>query len=107
VSLLYCVSSVFYFHICFILLLCDPIFLTNENSKIYLPRFFGILEGEQVNSWIHTLNGNFNTPLDWTFANMVQHVGNYLKEVLLNGCKITNKYHGLPTPTKVIRFMYI
>jgi hypothetical protein len=30
VSLLYCVSSVFYFCICFILLLCDPIFLTFE-----------------------------------------------------------------------------
>jgi hypothetical protein len=28
VSLLYCVSSVFYFHICFILLLHDPVFLT-------------------------------------------------------------------------------
>jgi hypothetical protein len=28
VSLLYCVSSVFYFHICFILFLRDPIFLT-------------------------------------------------------------------------------
>jgi hypothetical protein len=28
VSLLYCVSSVFYFHICFILFLCDPIFIT-------------------------------------------------------------------------------
>jgi hypothetical protein len=26
VSLLYCVSSMFYFHICFILLLCDPFF---------------------------------------------------------------------------------
>jgi hypothetical protein len=29
VSLLYCLSSVFYFHICLILLLCDPIFLTS------------------------------------------------------------------------------
>jgi hypothetical protein len=28
VSLLYCVSYVFYFHICFILLLRDPVFLT-------------------------------------------------------------------------------
>jgi hypothetical protein len=28
VSLLYCVSSMFYFHICFILLLNDPVFLT-------------------------------------------------------------------------------
>jgi ABC-type transporter MlaC component len=28
VSLLYCVSSVFCFHICFILLICGPIFLT-------------------------------------------------------------------------------
>jgi hypothetical protein len=28
VSLLYCVSSVFYFYICFILLLHSPIFLT-------------------------------------------------------------------------------
>ena len=28
VSLFYCVSSVFYFRICFILLFCDPIFLT-------------------------------------------------------------------------------
>jgi hypothetical protein len=28
VSLLYCVSFVFYFRICFILLLCDPVFLT-------------------------------------------------------------------------------
>jgi hypothetical protein len=27
-SLLYCVSSVFYFQICFYLFLCDPIFLT-------------------------------------------------------------------------------
>jgi hypothetical protein len=28
VSLLYCVSSVFYFHICLILFLRDPVFLT-------------------------------------------------------------------------------
>jgi hypothetical protein len=31
VSLLYCVSSVFYFHICFILLLHDPVFLTQPH----------------------------------------------------------------------------
>jgi hypothetical protein len=30
-SLLYFVSSVFYFHICFILLLRDPIFLTKQS----------------------------------------------------------------------------
>jgi hypothetical protein len=31
-SLLYCVSSMFYFHICFILFLHDPIFLTEFNT---------------------------------------------------------------------------
>jgi hypothetical protein len=40
VSLLYCVYSVFYFRICFILLLCDPIFPTerkkNKSLKVEL-----------------------------------------------------------------------
>jgi hypothetical protein len=45
VSLLYCVSSVFYFFICFILFLCDPVFLTtgirvkgNSQEKRFLVR---------------------------------------------------------------------
>jgi hypothetical protein len=45
VSLLYCVSSVFCFHICFILFLCGPVFLTtgirakgNSQEKGFLVR---------------------------------------------------------------------
>jgi hypothetical protein len=36
VSLLYCVYSVFYFHICLILFLCNPVFLTQKtwNEKV-------------------------------------------------------------------------
>jgi hypothetical protein len=36
VSLLYCVSYVFYFSICFILFLHDPIFLIVERSSVHL-----------------------------------------------------------------------
>jgi hypothetical protein len=35
VSLLYCVSSKFYFHICFILLLRDPVFLTLTSTDYF------------------------------------------------------------------------
>jgi hypothetical protein len=68
VSLLYCVSSVFCFRICFILLLRGPVFLTvmfsfppNDYMR-YLPRFNrdGVVTVEYHLSSFYSFADNFN-----------------------------------------------
>jgi hypothetical protein len=67
-SLLDCVSSVFYFRICFILLLRGPVFLTvplrasvgtcsihRELEKVKFPKLFGALDDATTEAWLENM----------------------------------------------------
>jgi hypothetical protein len=87
VSLLYCVSFVFYFHICFILLLCDPLFLTLDcgamgckPTTIGWASTYGVAwEGREVgeDSW-----GHEGEEARWEWGN---EVGRWLMVVVESG----------------------